>query len=73
MAYTADDLTAIQTAITKLMTGDRVVKISKGDEMIEYGESSLPQLRAIRAEILSDINASAGRPRHFRISTSKGV
>ena len=73
MAYTAADLTALNTAIASLAAGDRVVQFSKGDQMVEYGQAKLPELRALRAEMVAEINAAAGTPRHYRIATSKGL
>ncbi|MGD9975730.1 MAG: phage head-tail joining protein [Desulfatirhabdiaceae bacterium] len=73
MAYTEEDLTAVNTAITRLMSGERVVRITKGDQMVEYGQTGLPELRAYRAEIMAEINAASGRPRHYRVRTGKGL
>jgi len=33
VAYTAEGLTAVNTVITRLMAGDRVVRITKDDQM----------------------------------------
>lgn len=73
MAYTSTDLAAINTAIANLMAGDRVVRFQKGDQLTEYGQANLGQLRELRSEIISSINASSGRGRFFRASTSKGL
>jgi hypothetical protein len=73
VAYTSTDLTALDTAIAKLAAGDRVVQFSKGDQMVEYGQAKLPELRALRSQMVAEINATAGTPRHYRIATSKGL
>ena len=73
MAYTAADLSAIDIAIAKLAAGERVVQFSKGDQMVEYGQAKLGELRALRSEMVAEINQTANQKRHFRIATSKGL
>jgi len=51
MAYTQDDLTAIQAAIVALATGTRPVQMSAGDKMTRFMEMSLSDLRALEAAI----------------------
>jgi hypothetical protein len=73
VAYTVDDLTAVNSAISRLMAGERVVQISKGDMMVEYGQAKLQELRDYRSEIIASLKATAGRSSHFRVATSKGL
>jgi len=77
MAQTLTELTAllatVDEAIAKLMSGDRVIRISHGDRMAEYGQAKLGDLQDYKTTLIAEINALNSRPRHFRISTSKGV
>jgi len=73
MAYTSDDLLAVNTAIYNLMAGDRIVRLQKGDQLTEFSPANMGELRQLRAEIISGINSSSGRGRFFRASTSKGL
>lgn len=73
MAYTSTDLAALDVAIGKLVAGDRVVRFSKGDQMVEYGQADLAELRALRSEMVAEINQTANQKRHYRIATSKGL
>lgn len=72
MAYTSENLTAVENAIIALATGARVVKVTLNNKTIEYSEASLPQLKKLKAEITADLSTST-RPRLTRISTSKGL
>ncbi len=77
MAQTITELTALLTAvdeaIAKLMSGERVIRISNGDRMAEYGQAKLGDLQDYKSSLIAEINALNSRPRHFRISSSKGV
>ncbi len=77
MAQTLEELnallTAVDDAIAKLMAGERVIRISSGDRMAEYGQAKIGDLQDYKSSLIAEINAMNSRPRHFRISTSKGV
>jgi hypothetical protein len=77
MAQTLTELTAslsaVDEAIAKLMSGERVIRISHGDRMAEYGQAKLGDLQDYKSSLISEINALNNRPRHFRISSTKGV
>lgn len=74
MAYTTDDLTAVESAIVELATGKRVVKISfSNGEVVEYAPSSVNDLKVLRSEIQGELNSDAGTKRYFRTITSKGL
>ncbi len=77
MAQTLSELNAllasVDEAIAKLMSGERVIRISHGDRMAEYGQAKLWDLQDYKSSLIAEINALNSRPRHFRISTSKGV
>lgn len=77
MAQTLEELNAllasVDEAIAKLMSGERVTRISHGDRMSEYGQAKLGDLQDYKSSLIAEINAYSNKPRHFRISTSKGV
>ncbi|MBI9092189.1 MAG: hypothetical protein JEZ12_23500 [Desulfobacterium sp.] len=74
MAYTSDDLTAVQGAIVELATGKRVVKISfSNGQNVEFGAAGLAGLKTLRSEIQAEISAEANTKRYFRTVTSKGL
>lgn len=75
MAYTSDDLTNIETAIRAIIAGTRTVRLSMGDKSIEYTAADLPQLRALRAEIASEVAATAGTysPRTYAKQGGRGL
>jgi hypothetical protein len=66
-------LAAVDEAIAKLMSGERVTRISNGERMAEYGQAKLGELQDYKSSLVAEINALNSKPRHFRISTSKGV
>jgi len=66
-------LETVDAAISKLMNGERVTRISHGDSMAEYGQAKLKDLQEYKASLVTSINALNSRPRHYRIATSKGV
>ena len=73
MAFTRTDLDSVQSAIVALATGERIARVTLGDKVIEYGRAQLGHLRALRQEILSEVNSSAGRRRFILTRTSKGL
>ncbi len=66
-------LLSVEAAIVSLMSGERVVRVSHGDRMVEYGQAKLKDLRDYKASLVATINALSNRPRHYRISTRKGA
>jgi len=66
-------LAAVDEAITKLMSGERVTRISHGERSAEYGQAKLGELQDYKSSLIAKINALNNRSRYFRISTSKGV
>ena len=66
-------LSSIELAISKLMLGERVVRVSNGERMVEYGQSSLIELQAYKSSLTTSLNLLNRKPRYCRISTSKGV
>ena len=74
MAYTADDLTAVQTAIVELATGKRVVSISfSNGESVEYAASNINALKILRSDIQGELNSAKNVKRYFRTMTCKGL
>jgi len=51
MAYTAQDLAAIDRAIVALTTGERVTEIRFADRTVKYQNATANELRALRADI----------------------
>ena len=70
MAYTQSDLESVEAAIIQLATGNRVAEYSIGKRSVTRKISELPQLRALRKEIMTELNASSYRA--YRTKTSKG-
>ena len=66
-------LSSVELAISKLMLGERVVRVSNGDRMVEYGQSNLIELQAYKSSLTTSLNLLNRKPRYCRISTSKGV
>jgi len=66
-------LEAVDAAISKLMSGERVIRISHGDRLAEYGQAKLGDLQEYKASLITAINALNSKPRHYRIATRKGV
>lgn len=66
-------LAAVDAAIAKLMNGERVIRISHGDRMAEYGQAKLGDLQEYKASLVTAIAALNSNPRHYRIATRKGV
>lgn len=60
--YTQDDLIAIKQAIIDLVTGVKVVKINfdngTGRRDFTYQSVDLPQLRALKQEVESELSAT---------------
>jgi len=77
MAKTLEELSilldAADVAIAALMAGERVVRITRGDTMSEYGQTKLKDLQDYKTGLITRINALNSRPRYYRVSTSKGV
>ena len=75
MAFTSTDLANVEAAIVALAAGSRIVSVTVGDHTIQYSEARLDRLKALRDEIMAEIQSVAVTPRrHFVLtSTSKGV
>lgn len=75
MAYTADDLTNIETAIRALIAGTRTVALTMGDKSISYEKSDLPALTKLRAEIRYEVGLAAGSyaPRTYAKQGGRGT
>lgn len=76
MAYSSADLENVDLAIIALATGKRATKFVVDGEVVEYHPVELPQLRALRNEIISELADSAtdgGGISAFIISGGKGL
>lgn len=60
MAYTKEDLQAVESAITKLATGQRVTEVRFAGRLMKYSELSLDKLEGIRSTIAQSL-APKGR------------
>ncbi len=73
MAYTEENLADVQAAILALATGARVVSLSMAGRTITYGQAQLNELKALRDDIKSDVDSTAGRAKYVLTSTDKGL
>ena len=73
MAFTGTDLSNVEAAIVALATGERAVSVTIGEKAIRYSEADLGKLRALRSEIMTDLQAAAGRRRFVLTQTNKGL
>jgi len=55
MAYTAQDLAAIDAAIVALSTGERVTETRFADRLIKYQDISLADLRKLRSDVAQQL------------------
>lgn len=55
MAYTAQDLAAVDAAIVALTTGERVTEIRFTDRLVKYQEVTADELRKLRADIVRQL------------------
>ena len=69
MAYTKENLTAVQNAIIALATGTRAVEVSFGKTTLKYGETDIAKLQALKSEIATSLH----RPRRFLVATKSGL
>ena len=53
-------LSSVELAISKLMLGERVVRVSNGERMVEYGQSSLIELQAYKSRLTTSLNLLTG-------------
>ena len=58
MAFTATDLTNVETAITDIATGARAVAVTIGDKTITYQAAKINDLYRLRGIIKSDLGTS---------------
>jgi len=73
MAYTQEDLNNVSAAITSLLLNQRRVSCTIQGNRIEYAPVDLPQLRAIRSEIQSEISYADGALNYVLVQTGKGI
>jgi hypothetical protein len=74
MAYTAADLTAADAAIAALRDGQRISRVTTGEDTVQFQDLSLDDLRKLRGQIAAELGASAGsKPGYYVITSSKGL
>ena len=73
--FTQTDLENVERAIVALATGKRVVQVRVDDQVIEYAQADLEDLKALKKEISQVLmtNASSGPVRFVRTVSRKGV
>lgn len=75
VAYTQADLTNIEQAIIELATNRRPVKFVIDGNVVQYSPVEMPQLRALRNEIASELSVADPDSAifAFRIHGGKGL
>ena len=75
MAWTEDDLKAVQDAITRLVKGEDVATATLNGQPVSYNKARLPELKALRAEMLLELsdNAADGSRVHLTKDGGKGL
>ena len=78
MAYTSTDLTNVNAAITRLISGDQVVEITRDGRTTKYTHASLGELESLRLKIQNEVNApdtssTIANPRTAVMFTRKGL
>ncbi len=76
MAYTRDQLNAVEAAIVALAAGERVVEVRFGpNESTRYATAELPQLIELRDTMKAEVTlAESGRRlRGYRLHHSRGL
>ena len=73
MSFTSSDLTSVEAAIVALASGERQVRVTINNKIIEYAQADLAKLRQLRGLIQSEISYAAGTGTRSRyVQTSKG-
>ena len=74
MTYTEADLQAVQDAINKLQSGERVVQVAHDGHVVKYAEVELDELLKLRNQIKSVVKAAGQKnKRRIQIISNKGV
>lgn len=71
MAFSGEDLDAIEQAVVALGCGRRVVEVMHGNRRATYQQSDLEKLRALRLEMIQQTRST--KTGHVVVSTSKGL
>ncbi len=72
MAFSSTDLANVEAAIISLAAGERVVSVTIDGHTVEYSQIRIDRLKALRDEIMAEIQSSSRR-RFVLTSTSKGI
>lgn len=77
MAYTREQLQAVEAAIVALAAGERVVEVRFGpNDSTRYATAELPQLISLRDRMKAEIQASENngrRLRGYRLNHRRGL
>lgn len=71
--YTVEDLQSVTRAIVDLATGKRVVQVTTRGRTVTYSETDLNKLRALKTEIMTELNEGSGTPTLTTLATGKGL
>jgi len=71
VAWTENDLTAVQTAIMELVNGKAVVSASFGGQTISYTRADLDKLRALRAEMMREVEDASPTRSRIRLTSNR--
>ncbi|MBS7789266.1 hypothetical protein KTR66_04635 [Roseococcus sp. SDR] len=67
MAFTTDDLNAVDRAIVALASGQRTAEVRFSDgRLVKYAETSLNDLRSLRASMAAEVATVAQDPTLMR-------
>ena len=71
-----ENLVAIDLAIAELVAGSRVVSVTFRDKTVQYGQTNLQELRALRKKTAAEIAIAAettAPPKYVLARFSKGL
>lgn len=71
--YIENDLKKVRKAILDLVSGKRIVSVSLNDRTIRYGQTELPHLRELLADVENSLSKQQENTRYVLIQSSKGL
>jgi hypothetical protein len=74
MAYTHTDLDNVEAAIAAIVAGERVVSVTIDGETVQYQQTEVTKLMAVRRDIMAEIQASSTNQKSiYYTQTGKGL
>ena len=74
MAYTQTDLVNVEAAIAAIVAGERVVSVTIDGETVQYQQTEITKLMAVRREIMAELQANTTNQRNIYFTqTGKGL